>query len=118
MTDLKPTMLSALSGLPACTRAAFARAEMEMPIVVIGDYSGRVLSQADGAPYQEEYVMAADVYAADQATLESLCAQADSAPSAAGLRRVYQMDFYDETAYAWRKSLRYRAVVQGGKLYQ
>ena len=118
MTDLKPTLLSVLANLPACTRAAFALEEPEMPILVVGDYGGRVIAQADGCAYQEEYVVAVDVYAADQETLESLCRQADAALEAAGLRRVYQTDFYDETAYAWRKGLRYRAVLQGGKLYQ
>ena len=118
MTDLKPALLTALAGLPACTRAAFAREEPEMPIIVVGDYGGRVIGQADGSAYQEEYVMAVDVYAADQEVLESLCRQADAALDAAGLRRVYETDFYDETAYAWRKSLRYRAVLQSGRLYQ
>ena len=95
MTDLKPTLLSALANLPACTRAAFALEEPEMPIIVVGDYGGRVIAQADGCAYQEEYVVAVDVYAAEQETLESLCRQADATLEAAGLRRVYQTDFYD-----------------------
>lgn len=118
MTDLKPFALSALSALPACTRAAFAREELPLPIITVGDYSGRVLHQADGKTYQEEYVLAVDVYAAGQTERETLCMQADQALEQAGFRRIYQMDFYDETAYAWRKSLRYRTVLQSGKLYQ
>ena len=46
MTDLNPTLLSALSSLPACTALAFAHEEFPLPIIVIGDEAGRVAAQA------------------------------------------------------------------------
>ena len=118
MTDLKPAMLSALSALPACTALAFAREEFPLPIIVIADESGRVAAQADGAPYLEEYTASVNVYAADPASLESLAGQADAALTALGLRRTHQQDFFDETACAWRKLLRYRCLIQGSTIYQ
>ncbi len=118
MIDLKPAMLSALSALPACTALAFAREDPSLPIIVIGDESGRVAAQADGEPYLEEYTAAVNVYAADASTLESLTRQADAALTALGLRRVHQQDFFDDTAWACRKYLRYRALLQGGTIYQ
>ena len=118
MTDLKPTLLSALSSLPACTAVAFAQEDFPLPIIVIGDESGRVTAQADSAPYLEESIFAVNVYAADSASLETLCRQADAALTALGLRRIHQQDFFDETAWAYRKYLRYRALLQGDTIYQ
>ena len=118
MIDMKSAMLLALRNLPACTSAAFAREEMSLPIITVADDSGRVLSQADGNAYLEEYTAAVDIYAATQKELETLSIQADRALSKMGLRRIAQQDFYDEIAYAWRKHLRYRCVLQGSTIYQ
>ena len=45
-------------------------------------------------------------------------ARQDAALTALGLRRVFAQDLYDDIAYAWRKSMRYRCVMQGDRLYQ
>ena len=79
---------------------------------------GRVAAQADGAPYLEEAVFAVNVYAADHASLEALARQTDQVLTALGLRRTHQQDFFDETAWAYRKYLRYRALLQGDTIYQ
>ncbi len=118
MIDLKPAMLSALSGVPACTAAAFAHEEFPLPIVVIGDEAGAVFAQADGEPYLDEYQAAVNIYAADPASLETLSQQTDAALTALGLRRTHQQDLFDEAAYACRKYLRYRALLQGDTIYQ
>ena len=118
MTDVKPAMLAALSHLPACTALSFAREEKSLPIIVIGDESGRTFAQADGQEYLAEYVAAVDIYAADQGELEGLFRETDSALSALGLRRTGCQDLYDEQAYAYRKRLRYRALLQGDLIYQ
>ena len=118
MPWLKPAMLSALAALPACTRRAFALEEFPLPIIVIGDEAGAVYAQADGRPYLEEYVAAVDVYAADPDSLEALARQADAALTALGLRRIHQQDLFDEKAYAYRKLLRYRALLKGDTIYQ
>ena len=118
MIDLKPTLLGALSALPACTASAFAREEMPLPIITVSDESGGVAAQVDGNAYLEEYLFAVNVYAADPEALSALASQADGALSALGLRRVFQQDLYDERAYAWRKYLRYRALLQGDTIYQ
>ena len=118
MTDMKSAMLLALKNLPACTAAAFAREEMPLPIITVSDDAGRVLSQADGESYLEEYTAAVDIYAPSQEELESLFLRTDQALSQMGLRRIALQDFYDEIAYAWRKHLRYRCVLQGDIIYQ
>ena len=118
MTDMKSAMLLALKNLPACTAAAFAREEMPLPIITVSDDAGRVLSQADGESYLEEYIAAVDIYAPSQEELEILTHQTNQALSQLGLRRIAQQDFYDEIAYAWRKHLRYRCVLQGDIIYQ
>ena len=118
MIDLKPAMLTALAHLPACTALAFSHEEFPLPIIVIGDESGRVSAQADAAPYLEEYVAAVNIYAADPASLETLTSQTDAALTALGLRRGHQQDFFDEKAYAYRKYLRYRALLRGDTIYQ
>ena len=118
MIDLKPAMLSALADLPACTAVTFAHEEFPLPIIVIGDDAGAVYAQADGAPYLEEYLAQVNIYAADPASLETLFQQADAALAALGLRRTHQQDLFDENAYAYRKLLRYRALLQGETIYQ
>ena len=118
MTDLKPALLDALKDVPAACATAFARQDPALPLIVAGDYQHRVLAQADGEPYQTEYIAAVDVYAAARDEMEALCAQADAALTALGLRRVFAQDLYDEIAYAWRKSMRYRCVMKGDRLYQ
>ena len=118
MKNLKNEMLLALSALPACTAEAFAREELPLPIIVIGEESGRVLAQADGEPYLEEYVMAVDVYAFSRAELDALAIQVDQALSALGFFRIYQQDRYEEDAFALRKALRYRGVIGGDRIYQ
>ena len=118
MIDMKTAMLLALHDLPACTASAFAREEMPLPIITVADDNGRVLSQADGESYLEEYTAAVDVYASSQEALEHLALQTDQALSQMGLRRIAQQDFYDEIVYAWRKHLRYRCVLQGEIIYQ
>ena len=85
---------------------------------MIGDDAGRVAAQADSQPYLEEYTAQVDVYAADPASLETLTHQADAALTALGLRRTHQQDFVDDKAYAYRKLLRYRALLQGDTIYQ
>jgi len=118
MTDLKPAMLSALAHLPACCALSFAKEEMALPIIVIGDEMNRVYARADGQDYQQEYVASVDVYAADTEKLESLCQDADAALAALGFRRLAAQDFYDDQAWAWRKHMRYRALIQGDTIYQ
>lgn len=118
MIDLKPAMLNALASLPACTADVFAREEVALPVVTVGDESARVLEQAGGQAYLEEYVAAVDLYAGDRGTMESLLLQTDEALTVLGMRRVYQQDLYDEAAYAFRKRLRYRAVLRGETIYQ
>ena len=76
------------------------------------------MAQADGEAYLEECLMAVDVYAATLEEAETLACRADAALDALGLRRTDTHDAYDEGAYAWRKSLRYRAVIPGDTLYQ
>ena len=118
MIDLKPAMLSALSALPACTAAAFAREEMPLPAITVSQEGGGVTARADGEAYLEECLMAVDVYAATPEEAEILAARADAALAALGLSRTETRDEYDETAYAWRKSQRFRAVIHGDTLYQ
>ena len=118
MIDLKPAMLNALSALPACTAAAFAREEASLPVITVSQEGGEVTARADGEAYLEEYTMAVDVYAAAPEEAEALAIRADAALSALGLRRADTRDEYDEGAYAWRKTLRYRAVIHGDTLYQ
>lgn len=118
MTNLKPAVLEALSALPACAAESFAREELFLPILVVSEESGSVLSQADGCPYLEECLLQLDVYAATRQEADSLAAQADEALTALGLRRIQQQDLYDQEAYAFQKSLRYRAVIHGDTLYQ
>ena len=118
MIDMKSAMLLSLSHLPACTAAAFAREEMPLPVITIADAGGGVHAQADGTGYLEEYIADVDVYAPSRESLESLSIQADQALSQMGLRRIAQQGFYDEIAYAWRKHLRYRCLLQGEIIYQ
>ena len=49
---------------------------------------------------------------------DAAACQADECLAALGLRRIFQQDFFDEQAYAWRKLLRYRCLVQGENIYQ
>lgn len=116
--NMKKAILQTLSHLPACTAAAFAGEEMQLPILVIADDMSRVHAQADGQPYLLEYVAAVDVYAADSAQLEGLCSQADQALSALGMRRIANQDLFDQQAWAYRKHMRYRALLQGDWIYQ
>lgn len=118
MTDMKPAMLSALAHLPACCALSFAEEEMALPIIVIGDELRRVHARADGQDYLEEYVANVDVYAAATEELESLCQDADAALSALGLMRQAAYDLYDDQAWAYRKHMRYRALIQGDTIYQ
>ena len=118
MTDWKPTLLSALSNLPACAAPSFAREEIPLPVIVVADESGGVLAQADGAPLLEEYLFAVNVYGRSPRETEDLAEGADAALTALGLRCVQRQDLYDEEAYAWRKYLRYRAVLKGDLIYQ
>ena len=118
MIDLKPALLSAPADLPVCADVSFAREEFSLPIIVIGDEDGRVYAQADGAPYLEEAVFSVNIYAASPQALEALARQADAALAALGLRRAFQQDLFDETACAYRKYLRYRALLKGDTIYQ
>lgn len=118
MIDLKPAMLSALAHLPACTTAVFPREEIPLPFITIADESGQVEAQADGEIYLEEYIAAVDVYAREREEMEALAQRADAALSHLGMRRIWQQDLYDEDAYAFRKRLRYRAILQGDTIYQ
>ena len=118
MTDLKPAMLSALAHLPACCALSFAREEMALPIIVIGDESSRVYARADGRDYLEEYVADVDVYAGEAAEMEGLCREADAALSALGLQRIAAQDLFDDQAWAYRKRMRYRALIRGDTIYQ
>lgn len=118
MIDMKAAMLAALSQLPACTAAAFAREEMALPIITVADADGGVHARADGQSYLEEYIADVDVYAASPEGMEALAMKTDAALSKMGLIRLAQQDFYDEIAYAWRKHLRYRCLLQGEIIYQ
>ncbi len=118
MTDLTPTLLSALSSLPACTAASFAREEKPLPIITVAEESASEFARADGAPYLEECVFTADVYAASREEMLSLAQQANAALSALGLRLTGTGEAFDDAAYAWRKTLRYRCLVHRQTIYQ
>lgn len=118
MIDLKPVLRSALSVLPAQVALAYARQELPLPVITLADESAAVSAQADGQPYLEEYVCSVQLYAASPAELETLTAQADAILTSLGLRKTHQQDLYDEQAYAWRKSLRYRCLLKGSTIYQ
>lgn len=118
MNNLKEAMLQALAQLPACTAVSFARKEMQLPILVIGEEENRVHAQADGREYLSEYIGAVDAYAADPDQLQQLCNQADEALSALGMQRIACRDAFDQQAWAYRKHMRYRALLQGDWIYQ
>lgn len=118
MTDLTAYLLSALSSLPACTAVSYEREEKTLPIIVVTEESASVYAQADGAPYLEEYILTADVYAATREEMADLAHQTDAAFSALGLRRTGSSEAFDEGAYAWRKTLRYRCLMHQQTIYQ
>lgn len=118
MRDVKPDLLQALQGLNVNTAVAFPGKELALPLVVVADEAGRVAAQADGQDYLEEYVAAVDIYAKTQGALDALALRADGALAALGFRRTFQQDLFDETAYAWRKRLRYRALLWQDRVYQ
>lgn len=118
MTDLKSYALSLLADLPAVTVYAYARQETPLPLIILSDESIRVTAQADGQDYLEEYLLAADVYAADQAELSQLCEAAHQALSQGGFRLTACQDLFDEQAWCWRRHLRYRALLREDTIYQ
>ena len=118
MTDLKPTVLQALSRLPARAALSFARDEAPLPAVTVAEENVSVFARADGEPYLEEHTLSLDVYAASQGALAALSLAADEAMTALGLRLTAAQEAFDETAYAWRKTLRYRALVHQNTIYQ
>ena len=118
MTDLKAAVLSSLAHVPACTALSFAREEPPLPIITVAEESASVAAQADAMPYLTEHVLRIDVYAATQAETETLFHQADEALTALGLKLTQAQDLYDDPAYAWRKSARYRCLEAGGIIYQ
>ena len=118
MRDIKPDLLRALQRLNANTAAAFPGKELALPLVVVADETGRGAAQADGWAYLEEYVAAVDIYAHTQTAADALALQADGILTALGFRRTFQQDLYDEAAYAWRKRLRYRALLRNDTIYQ
>ena len=118
MIDLKPTLLSALATLPAHITASFPQADLPLPVIAVSDEAGGVLAQADGLPCLDEYLIAVNIYAADAAGAEALASQADEALTALGLRCRHRQDFFDEEARAYRKYLRYRAVLKQNLIYQ
>ena len=118
MIDLKPFILQALKDVPACTKTVYAREEASLPIITVGDESYRVLSQADGMPYLEEYVAAIDLYGRSREETEALFQKTEEALAFLGFRKTYQQDLYDEEACAFRKTLRYRGVLCGHTVYQ
>lgn len=118
MIDMKQAMLSALSSLPACTAESWEKEEKPLPIVVVGDAQRSVLARADGMPYLESYRAQVDVYAASLAQADALCAQADAALHALGLSREnFTQDFRDE-AFAYHRTMVYKAVLCGQWIYQ
>ena len=118
MIDLKPFILQALKDVPACSKTVYVREEVSLPIITVGDESYRVLSQADGMPYLEEYVAAVDIYGKTREETEALFQKTEEALTFLGFRRMYQQDLYDEEACAFRKYLRYRGVLCGHTVYQ
>ncbi len=118
MIDLKPFILQALKDVPAIAKTVYAREEVPLPVITVGDESYRVLSQADGLPYLEEYVAAVDIYGKTREETEALLQKTEEALAFLGFRRVYQQDLYDEEACAFRKCLRYRGVLCGHTVYQ
>lgn len=118
MIDLKSTLLSALAPLEAHVTASFPQADIPLPVITVADEAGGVLAQADGLPCLDEYLMAVNIYAAGADEAEALARQADSLLTALGLRCRHRQDFYDEEARAYRKYLRYRAVLKQDLIYQ
>ena len=118
MIDMKAAILEGLSLLPVGTAVSFAREEMHLPIIVISDEDYRSHDRADGQDYLVEYICQVDVYAATAAERETLSAAADAALCSMGMKRLSSQDLYDEKAYAYRKHMRYRALLQGDWIYQ
>ena len=118
MIDLKPAVLQALAALPACTAAAFSREEVPLPVITVNQEDASVFAQADGAPYLEEYILSVCVHAATQEETERLALSADQALKQMGLRLTGARDLYNEEAYAWEKTLRYRALLHQNTIYQ
>lgn len=118
MTDLKPAILLALASLPACTLEAYETGEDSLPLIVISDEERRVLARADGQDYLEEYTIAADIYAADQAAAETLCSQTDAALSEMGMKRISHAAGFDDKLYACHLRMLFRAVLRGETIYQ
>ena len=116
MMDLKAAVLAALDSPDAAP--AWPRAEGALPRIAVADDQISVSAQADGAPYLYEHIVQISVYAADQAALETLFGQVHDAMNRLGLRLLSARDLYDETAYAWRKELRYRCLAHNDLIYQ
>lgn len=118
MTDLIPSMLTALNDLPACSREAFEQEEQPLPILTVAEENAAVFAQADGSPYLEEHTLRLDAYAADAAALRLLVSQADAKMTALGLRRISAQEDFDPEAYARHAALRYRCLTHRDVIYQ
>lgn len=118
MIDMKTAMLSALQHLPACTEESFLLQENPLPLIVVGDAERSVLARADGKPYLEHYRAQVDVYASTPAEADALAARADTALWALGLIRESYQESHDEQAFAYRRSMLYKAVLMGEWIYQ
>lgn len=118
MINMKQAMLSAMADLPACTAESFCREEKELPLVVVGDAERTVLARVDGKPYLEQYQAQVDVYAATAPQADALAARADTALWNLGLTRESYQESHDAQAYAYQRTMRYRAVLMGEFIYQ
>lgn len=118
MTDLTAAILTALEDVPACSVRAFEKEEQSLPVIAVSDENVSVFARADGAPYLEEHTVSLHVYAADSETLSSLSALADAAMTALGLMLTGAQGSFNETIYAWEKTLRYRCLIHQDTIYQ
>ena len=71
----------------------------------------RALAQADGREYLTELNYTVDIWADAPAELAEAAQEIDARLSGAGLRRVSSLDLYEDGPRLFRRSMRYRAVV-------
>lgn len=118
MIDMKEAMLSAMKDLPACMEESFLLQENPLPLIVVRDAERAVLARADGKPYLESYRGQVDVYAHTAAEADALAARADTALWQLGLIRESYEESHDAEAFAYHRSMLYKAVLMGEWIYQ
>ena len=118
MQTLIPEVLKKLQATNYSVTYAYPAKGINLPTISFYEISNHEAKMADGQEYASEIEYQIDLWALTPETTMAMALAVDEQLSALRLKRAFATDLYEVETCTHHKTMRYRALLVGDKIYQ